>query len=140
MPLYSRKNDSQSNRELTQDWSVRYWISNGCSPSKLVMGLALYGRTFRLANSNSNQIGAPTLGPGSIMNFYPFETNNNLSLGSPGSYTNEAGFLSYYEICYLVKERGWTTVFDEEQKSNYAFKNQEWVGYDDIGSIQYKVG
>jgi chitinase len=44
---------------------VRYWINKGCPPSKLVMGLALYGRTFRLASASDNKVGAPAVGPGS---------------------------------------------------------------------------
>jgi hypothetical protein len=30
------------------------------------MGLALYGRTFQLASSTNNGIGAPAVGPGMI--------------------------------------------------------------------------
>lgn len=62
--LYSRQNDSLLNKQLTQDWSIRYWINNGCSSSKIVMGLALYGRTFRLSNSINTHIGASAIGPG----------------------------------------------------------------------------
>jgi len=67
--LYSRQNDTEINKQLTVDWVVRYWINNGCSPSKLVMGLALYGRTFQLASSLNNKIGAPVVGPGLIFYF-----------------------------------------------------------------------
>ncbi|CAF1039913.1 unnamed protein product [Rotaria sordida] len=122
IPLYSRQNDNQLDKQLTQDWSVRYWINNGCSPSKIVMGLALYGRTFRLASPSKNYIGAPAVGP-----------------GNAGLYTNEQGFLAYYEICTRVKQQGWTKIFDEEQKTNYAYKDEQWVGYDDLYSIGYKI-
>jgi hypothetical protein len=60
-------------------------------------------------------------------------------LGSAGLYTGEAGFLAYYEICTRVQQQSWTKVFDEEQKSNYAYKGLEWVGYDDVYSINFKV-
>ena len=65
--LYGRRNDTELNKQLTQDWAVQYWIKKGCPPSKLVLGMALYGRTFRLANSNDNKIGAPAVGPGWIV-------------------------------------------------------------------------
>jgi chitinase len=136
--LYSRQNASELNKQLTQDWAVRYWISKGCSPSKLVMGLALYGRSFRLANSNDNQIGAPVVGAGLILSFV-FLYSIKIYLGSAGLFTGEGGFLAYYEICTRVQQQNWTKVFDEEQKSNYAYKGQEWVGYDDIYSIGLKV-
>jgi len=59
--------------------------------------------------------------------------------GSAGLYTGEAGFLGYYEICTRVQQQSWTKVFDEEQKSNYAYKGVEWVGFDDVYSIGFKV-
>ncbi|CAF3004940.1 unnamed protein product [Rotaria sp. Silwood2] len=118
----SRQNDNKLDKALTQDWSVRYWINNGCSSSKIVMGLAVYGRTFRLASSTKNYIGAPAVGP-----------------GNAGLYTNEQGFLVYYEICTRVKQQGWTKIFDEEHKLNYAYKDEQWIGYDDLYSINYKA-
>ncbi|CAF1311435.1 unnamed protein product [Adineta steineri] len=121
-PLYSRASDSETNKQLTQDWAVRYWIDKGCSKSKIVMGLALYGRTFRLSSTTNNGIGAPAVGP-----------------GAAGLYTGEAGFLAYYEICNRIQQQGWTKVFDDEQKSNYAYKGQEWVGFDDAYSLSLKV-
>lgn len=41
-----------------------------------------YARTFILSDKSKNTIGAPVTGP-----------------GEPGEYTQEAGFLSYYEVC-----------------------------------------
>ena len=64
--MFAREKDTEVNKQLTVDWAVRYWINNGCSPSKIVLGLALYGRTFRLASSGNNKIGAPAVGPGLI--------------------------------------------------------------------------
>ncbi len=77
--LYSRQNDTEIDKQLTVDWAVRYWIDKGCSASKLVMGLALYGRTFRLASSINNQIGAAAVGPGLnlMLDFHLFRTKNN---------------------------------------------------------------
>ena len=136
--LYSRQNDTELNKQLTQDWAVRYWIEKGCSPSKLVMGLGLYGRTFRLASAANNKIGAPAVGPG-LISFIIFSFIQEILLGAAGLYTGEPGFLAYYEICTRVQQQGWTKVFDEEQKANYAYKGQEWVGYDDTYSIGFKV-
>ena len=120
--LFARSTDSQVNQQLTVDWAVRYWINNGCSPSKLVLGLGLYGRTFRLSSSTNTGIGAPAVGP-----------------GSAGLYTGEAGFLAYYEICVRIQQQNWTKVFDDVQKANYAFKGTEWAGFDDAYSLSFKV-
>ena len=137
--LFGRKQDTEVNKQLTQDWAVQYWISKGCSPSKIVLGLALYGRTFRLASSTDNKIGAPAVGPGLIVAFVPFVDRERSILGSAGLYTGEPGFLAYYEICTRVQQQNWTKVFDDELKANYAYKGQEWVGYDDTQSIGFKV-
>jgi chitinase len=103
------------------------------------MGLALYGRTFQLASSTNNGIGAPAVGPGMITAVIFIFSKKKFILGAAGLYTGEAGFLAYYEICTRVQHQNWTKVFDDEEKSNYAYKGQEWVGYDDINSIGFKV-
>ncbi len=53
-------------------------------------------------------------------------------------YTREAGFLAYYEICQKL-QMGWTRVWNEEQKVPYAYNGNEWVGYEDIQSLKFKV-
>lgn len=111
-PLY----DSSS--EFSVDAAVNYWIQSGASPSKLVLGIPLYGRTFTLANENNFGLNAPTYGP-----------------GNAGPLTNTAGFLGYNEICM----NKWTEVFDQNQKVPYAHKGNQWVGYDNENSIGEKV-
>lgn len=64
-----------------QDFAMRYWKRQGAPIEKLLMGVATYGRTFRLVSA-SNGVGAPTGGP-----------------ASAGTYTREAGFWAYYEVC-----------------------------------------
>jgi chitinase len=67
--LYGHQNDTAINKQLTVDWAVRYWLKQGCSPSKIVLGLALYGRTFRLASSVNTKVGASAVGPGLSFHF-----------------------------------------------------------------------
>lgn len=50
---------------------------------KINLGLATYGRSFKLADSAQTGVGAPGLGP-----------------GDPGNYTREPGFLAYFEVSY----------------------------------------
>lgn len=78
-PLYASNVDT--NRQLNQDASISAWISAGASPQKLLMGVALYGRSFTLSNVNNNKVGSPTSGP-----------------GTAGPYTLESGTLSYLEV------------------------------------------
>lgn len=104
-----------------------------------------YGRTFTLESSNLTDIGAPAA-----------------KGGLPGQFTRESGFLSFYEVtitinsnsltsflftilfyfskkvCDLLKS-GITLVWDNEQMVPYAYKDDQWVGFDDPRSFKVKV-
>lgn len=54
----------------------------GADPSKIVVGLPLYGQTFTLSSSSEHGLGDPARGS-----------------GNPGEYTQQPGMLAYYEIC-----------------------------------------
>ena len=48
---------------------------------------------------------------------------------------------SFPQICDRIKNHGWTVVKDPEGRMGpYAYKGNQWVGYDDIDMIRYKVG
>jgi len=46
-----------------QDWTVNYWMANGVPASKIIMGVAVYGRGFTLANTAQNGLLAQASGP-----------------------------------------------------------------------------
>jgi chitinase len=98
----------------TED-TVRYWLSKGASPSKLVMGVALYGRSWTLDNANNNWVGAPA------------------SIGHAAEYTEEEGYIAYFEVC-----SGWTYE-NVDQVGPYAYKGDQWVSFDDVPIVQQKV-
>lgn len=85
-PLFPLNGASNYHKKLTVDYSVSEWNRKGASKEKLVVGLPTYGRTFTLSSSNITDIGAPSL-----------------KGGNPGPYTKETGFLSFFEICDLLK-------------------------------------
>ena len=88
-----------------------------------MVGIPFYGRSFTLANPANNSLNAPSV-----------------SGGQPGRFTRAVGFLSYYEICYKIRKEGWTMVQDEEGAMGpYAYKGNQWVGFDDIDIIRRKV-
>ncbi|KAM9759181.1 acidic mammalian chitinase-like [Menidia menidia] len=118
-PLYRGSHDSGDLIYFNTDYAMKYWRDNGTPVEKLRMGFASYGRTFRLASSATG-VGAPASGA-----------------ASAGPYTREAGFWSYYEICTFLK--GASTQWIDDQKVPYAFKNSEWVGFDNRESYDVKV-
>lgn len=98
---------------------MKYWRDQGAPVEKLRMGFATYGRTFRLSSAASGA-GAPANGT-----------------GSAGTYTREAGFWSYYEVCPFL--HGTTVQWIDDQKVPYATKGHEWVGFDNKESFETKV-
>ncbi|XP_060518655.1 chitinase-like protein Idgf4 [Cylas formicarius] len=129
-PLYElldRKFDENA------DYQVRYWLSNGLPSHKLILGIPTYGRSWKL-NEDSGLTGVP-----------PTPADG---AADPGQYTQEAGLLSYPEVCvkiatpkeiqagYLGKLR---KVNDPTKRFGvYAFRlpdnNGEggiWIGYED---------
>lgn len=64
-----------------QDYSAREWVKQGAPKEKLMIGMPTYGRSFTLVDKDKFDIGAPASGG-----------------GVAGNFTNESGFLSYYEV------------------------------------------
>lgn len=67
---------------MSQEWIVDYWLSKGASADKLVVGMAFYGKSFKLKSAARHGVGAPKTGT-----------------GIQGPFTKQPGFLAYYEVC-----------------------------------------
>ena len=100
--------------------TVNAWLNAGASPDKLVLGLASYGRSFKLKDKCNYYIGAPA------------------DKGKAGRYTGEGGFLAYYEIC-TMKFDNHVCTSESSVKAPYGSADGQWVGYDDQESIVYKI-
>ena len=119
-PMYAHPEDDYD--YFNTDFTMRYWVENGAPPNKLVMGMPLYGQAFTLNSPDNTGLNAPA--------------NQK---GQAGEFTRAAGFLAYYEICDMVKNRGYNVVEDPEGRLGpYAYKDRQWVGYDDKAMIKYK--
>ncbi|KAI5692504.1 hypothetical protein M8J75_007108 [Diaphorina citri] len=97
--------------------AVEGWLAKGVSPDKLVLGVPMYGVSYTLADKTKNTIGSPANGPG---------------------FQKRALF--YNEICELVKNEQWTQVTKENDKpvgGTYAYKDDQWTGYDNVNDAQY---
>ncbi|KAL1490348.1 hypothetical protein ABEB36_013061 [Hypothenemus hampei] len=83
-PLYElldRKFDENA------DYQVRHWLGQGFPANKLILGIATYGRAWKL-DEDSGLTGVPPV------------TADGAT--EAGQYTNEVGLLSYPEICNKI--------------------------------------
>lgn len=120
-PLYTSETDSDNLKNV--DATVKYYLKAGAEPKKLVVGIPTYGRSYTLLNSDNHEIGAPANGP-----------------GLEGEFTKEGGLLAYFEICKYVMSYGWQVVQPNPNISGpYAYKDDQWVGYDDMMIIRHKA-
>lgn len=122
-PLYSRSIDVGDQKTLNVKDGLALLVSSGAPKSKVVMGIAFFGRGFTLLDPERHGLHAlinrdvpPRAGP--------FVRSNEV--------------FAYYEICLNLKGR-WTREFDDEGKCPYAYYNDQWIGYEDPVSIRQKV-
>lgn len=86
--------------------------------------MAFYGRTYTLGSPDNHGLHAPVK---------KWDTNG----GEPGKFTNESGFMSYFEFCQ--EEDTWTKEYDKIGECPYAYKRNQWVGYEDAQSLRVKM-
>lgn len=120
-PLYSNPDDPFP--EYSTHETMTSLVMLGAEPRKLVMGVPLYGQSFTLADSSLHNVGDDAVEP-----------------GEPGELTQQPGILSYAEICVRTTKLGWQTGRNiETGTDSYAFKGNQWVGYDDKQTLRRKV-
>ncbi|XP_045490770.1 mucin-5AC isoform X2 [Pieris rapae] len=146
-PLYplEEPNEYSVDNELNIDYTIKFYLENGASPDKLVLGIPTYGRSYTLFNADAVEIGSPADGP-----------------GEQGDATREKGYLAFYEICEALKSNKKKRAIDSEEDSEeeseeeeeeqewtvmhpnpnamgpVAYKGNQWVGYDDIDIVKKK--
>ncbi|XP_071550046.1 probable chitinase 10 [Panulirus ornatus] len=120
-PLLPMETTSSYNKKLTVDFSIREWKKEGAPAQKIMVGMPTYGRSFTLSDVAKFDIGAEVTGG-----------------GVQGRYTQEAGFMAYYEVCDFLYEDNTTLVWDNEQQVPFAYRDNQWVGFDDERSLEVK--
>ncbi|XP_065077234.1 chitotriosidase-1-like [Ochlerotatus camptorhynchus] len=122
-PLYQGPSDvTEIQQQLNANTSIHYWLSQGAPKEKLIMGIPLYGRSFTLTNAAENYIGAAVNGP-----------------GIEGPYSREPGVLGYNEFCEKLQTEEWDIRSSDEQRGFYAVRGNQWLGFDDPTSVQFKL-
>ncbi|KAG8229433.1 hypothetical protein J437_LFUL000955 [Ladona fulva] len=122
-PLYWGPGDYDDYAYFNVNFTMHYWLKNGASKDKLVLGMPLYGRSFTLQDPKQNGLYAPATQP-----------------GNAGQYTEEPGYLGYNELCDMMKINPdkWKITRDPYYMAPYASKGNQWVSYDDMESIKLK--
>jgi chitinase len=97
----------QSHTNLTEiDLAAQLLWRNNIDPSKVVLGMGFYGRSFTLSNPSCTAPGCPFSGG-----------------GSPGNCTGTSGILSYAEIESVISKYGLTPVLDKAAAAKYITWN-----------------
>ncbi|KAL8497718.1 hypothetical protein ACS0TY_021157 [Phlomoides rotata] len=110
--------DPKSN--ISTSYGLGSWIRAGVPKSKLIMGLPMYGRTWKLKDPSVYGIGAPAMDVG------------------PGP--DRTGVLTFAEVLKFNKDNKAEVVHDFETVSVYSVAGNYWVGYDDTVSVSGKIG
>ncbi|WZH42206.1 Chitinase [Fusarium acuminatum] len=96
---------------------------NKVSPSKVVLGLAFYGRAVTLASPSCSEPGCPYL-----------------SAADPGSCSGEAGILFNSEITDLISEKKLRPkLYKDAAVKTVQWNNDQWVSYDDRDTWKLKA-
>jgi chitinase len=62
--LYPLKSEKDWRATFNVDWAIDYWIKKGAQKEKILMGMATYGRSFKLSSPGLTELGSPARGPG----------------------------------------------------------------------------
>ncbi|XP_026329984.1 probable chitinase 10 isoform X2 [Hyposmocoma kahamanoa] len=131
-PLFYHPEDDVT--YFNANYTIHYWMQKGAPPSKLVMGMPLYGQTFTLETQWESAMEVERRKDFSGLNIPA------ASGGEAGEYTRAKGFLAYYEICERIRNQGWQLVQDPTRRMGpYAYKDNQWVSFDDQEMLKKKV-
>ncbi|KAJ8687408.1 hypothetical protein QAD02_023202 [Eretmocerus hayati] len=114
-PLYPRTAESGYLTSLNVNFSANYWVMKGMPREKIVVGIPLYGHSYKLFNPANHEVQAPARGNGDI---------------------GSLGYVSYPEICSFVRN-GAVKVFLNDSGVPYTHKDTEWISFDDVASANW---
>lgn len=109
--------DPNGDGNLSTSYGINSWIKAGVPANKVVMGLPLYGKTWKLKDPNSHEIGAAAVGVG------------------PGA----DGVMSFCEVEKFNRDNRSKVVHDQITASVYSFSGSTWIGYEDEETTAKKI-
>ncbi|XXG58917.1 hypothetical protein AAC387_Pa04g1101 [Persea americana] len=89
---------------------------------KLVLGMPLYGYTWKLLDAANHGIGAPADGK-----------------ASGEGIDSDDGSIAYSQILEFITRTGASSEYDGSRVTNYWYSGTTWIGYDDVQSVAAKV-
>uniref|UniRef100_A0AC35G5M4 GH18 domain-containing protein n=1 Tax=Panagrolaimus sp. PS1159 TaxID=55785 RepID=A0AC35G5M4_9BILA len=100
------------------------WVCRGVPSSKLIVGFSAEGLTMFFQNVRANnEIGAPA----NVMRNKQIQKAEN------------AGAMSQADICKILQDNQTRSFFIEELGIPYATRNDEFIAYDNVRSMQVKA-
>ncbi|GKV03355.1 hypothetical protein SLEP1_g15671 [Rubroshorea leprosula] len=105
------------NSNISTSYGLTSWVKAGVYRQKVVMGLPLYGRTWKLKDPNQHKIGSDAVGLG------------------PG----DDGVLTFAQVENFNRRTNATVAYDTVYVAAYSFVGTSWIGYDDVRSTTIKV-
>lgn len=106
--------DPDSN--ISTSFGVQSWLDAGLPSSKVVMGMPLYGYSWKLQSAGEVGIGAAASGTGI-----------------------KDGSVTYSDIRDFIAQNAATEVFDNTTVSAYCYAGLDWIGYDNDQSVARKA-
>ncbi|KAF9307265.1 hypothetical protein BGZ74_008153 [Mortierella antarctica] len=123
--LFQTRTETHSGHSV--QGAVELYLDHGVPREKLVLGLALYGKTFLLTDPHNIAPGHAHFSAG----------------GDPTSCIETSGDMAYNEIAPLIHPvRRTKPIWDKESKAFYfvyGSQHNNWVGYDDRPSLDLKL-
>jgi len=112
--------------------AVRYFLEEGAkggaTGKQFNLGLSFWGITYTLATSISSTSSPPGIGVPTI------------GAGTPGTCTQQSGYLSYFEIVSLLKNNSISPSYEKTTECQYFTSSlNQWVGYDDPHTLSDKL-
>ncbi|XP_060067637.1 acidic mammalian chitinase-like [Ylistrum balloti] len=113
-PLKPERYDKEMFITNNLAWASQEWVRRGIPPQKMMIGMPTYVHTYTLLFEHFT---AP---------------------GSPARSKGQCDFCGYTWACAMIKQNG-TRVFDEGARVPYVYRGDQWVSYDDEGSLSEKA-
>ncbi|XP_064104243.1 LOW QUALITY PROTEIN: probable chitinase 10 [Macrobrachium nipponense] len=105
--------------QLSVDFAVKHWVESGAAPSKIMLGISFYGRSWTLAG--------PDKFPGALAS----------AAGLPGPLLKVPGTSAYYELCLAENHYDWPKF--TRDGGTFLTLYDQWISFDDIDDIRNKA-